>query len=87
MRYQFQDDIQFTLRHKTVTIKANIDYVAPSMSQVTLRVLPGDSLDLLAYKIYGPNMESYAWDIFQENQREIVEAGYNLNLIDKIRVP
>jgi len=89
MRYEGQPDIPFTLGLRTVMIKEHLPLSSPIMTANVTKVDAQSSLDEIASRVsvYGENMEAMTYQIFDENVREIFEAGFDLGRINQIRIP
>ena len=90
MRYQEADDVVFvTAEGDSVRLKDVLPVVAPAISFVTVACDSGTSLDEIASRvnIYGEGMESSAYRIFDENIKELTDAGFDPGRLEKLRVP
>lgn len=90
MRYYSSANVAFTTADgKTVSVKEILPMVGRASSSFEVECNASISLDEVATRpeAYGDGSESSSYKIFEENAVEIFEAGLNMGLIQKLRVP
>lgn len=89
MRYFTQDDIVFTNRNgKSFTLK-EIREFPKYVTMAILQIQGASSLDEIASReeVYGDDMESQSYKIFEHNAKDIVNAGFDLTKLTTLRIP
>jgi hypothetical protein len=90
VRYVNAENIPFTTYdERKVMIKDILPIAARSNAVIKVRTDMSTMLDEIASRsnVYGSNMESSAYRIFDENVVEIFEARFNLGVLKELRVP
>lgn len=89
MRYFREPDVVFTNANGvSVTLKETRE-LEELETATEIEVHENDMLDEIATKrdVYGENAEALVYKLFDANAVEIIESGYNLGRVGKLKIP
>jgi hypothetical protein len=89
MRYQNVEDVTFTtIDGEDIIIKGRRE-IPEYQTMTTAQKVNGELMDEIITRpeLYGEGNEDLAYLIFEANQKEIIEADFNLNKLTEVKIP